>query len=130
MKRSLQLNPDNRPATWEQIEYWRGTHEMAPVETSLGWFHADPLSVSERMKGSIEQFDVLPTLNIDGTLTWKQPGGIYTSLTKAELITAYNEVKTRRAIRASLLHVRAAEFNQMNPTPTVNQLKDLSFWLV
>ena len=129
MKLSLQLNPDNRPATWEQIEHWRDIHERAPIETSLGWFHGDTLSVSERMAGSIESFESLPTLNTDGTLTWKQPGQVTVDLTKPQLIQAYNEVKTNRAIRSSQLHVQAQYFYQSDPIPTVNQLKSINFWL-
>ncbi len=121
-------NKNEEPATWAQIEHWRNTHEMAPVETSQGWFHADPLSISERMGGSIEQFESLPTLNADGTLTWKQPGQTYVDLTKAQLIQAYDEIKTNRAVRSSLLRVQASVFYQMNPSPSVNQLKDMTFW--
>ena len=129
MKRSLQLNPDNRPATWKQIEYWRDIHEASPVNTSFGEFHADALSITERMAGSIEQFDSLPTLNPDGTLRWKQPGQTYVDLTKSELEQVYNEVKTNRAIRGALLHVKAEQFRQQATPPTPAQLADLSFWL-
>jgi len=129
LKRSLQLNPDNRPATWDQIEYWRDAQEVSPIQTSLGYFHADNLSVEIRMKGSIEQFDNLPTLNTDGTLTWKQPGQVYVFLTQAELQQAYNEIKLNGAVRSSLLHLKASQFRQMNPSPTPNQLASINFWL-
>ena len=129
MKRSLQLNPDNKPATWGQIEYWRDAQEVAPIQTSLGYFHADNLSVEIRMKGSIEQFDNLPTLNADNTLTWKQPGQIFTPLTKAQLQQAYNEIKLNGAVRSSMLHLKAVQFIQSSPVPTPNQLSSIDFWL-
>ena len=129
MKRSLQLNPDNRPASWEQIEHWRDAHEVSPIQTSLGYFHADNLSVENRMKGAIEEFDSLPTLNADNTLTWKQPNQVYVALTQAELQQAYGEVKHGVAVRSALLHVKATQFRQMTPTPTPNQLADFSFWI-
>ena len=124
-----QLDPKNQPATWEQIEYWRDVQEVAPIQTSLGYFHADNLSVEIRMKGSIEQFDNLPTLNPDGTLTWKQPGQMYVPLTKVQLQQAYNEIKLNGAVRSSLLHLKASQFRQMNPSPTPNQLASINFWL-
>lgn len=129
MKRSLQLNPDYRPATWEQIEYWRDAHEVCPIQTALGWFHADPHSVENRMKGAIEQFDFLPMLNSDDTLTWKQPEQVRVPLTKAQLQQAYDEIKLNAAVRSSILHFRAEQFNMMDPKPTPAQLADLAFWL-
>ena len=69
MKRSLQINPDNRPASAEQIKDWRDKHESSPVEVTLGSFDCDPLSVL-RMSDAIAQFDMLPTLNPDDTLNW------------------------------------------------------------
>ena len=117
------------PATWAQIEYWRDFQEVAPIETSLGYFHADNLSVEIRMKGSIEQFDSLPTLNPDGTLTWKQPGQIYVTLTQAELQQAYNEIKLNGAVRSATLHVKAAMFRQMITPPTPAQMSALAFWM-
>ena len=129
MKRSLQLNENNRPATWGQIEHWRDVQEVAPLQTSLGYFHADNLSVEIRMKGSIEQFDNLPTLNSDGTLTWKQPEQVYVFLTQAELQQAYNEIKLNGAVRSATLHVKAAMFRQMPTPPTPSELSSLSFWM-
>jgi len=129
LKRSLQLNENNRPASWEQIKQWRDTHELSPVTTTVGTFHADNLSVEQRMKGAIEQFDSLPTLNPDGTLTWKQPGQVYVSLTQAELQQAYNEIKLNGAVRSSLLHLKAAQFIQSSPVPTPSQLSNIDFWL-
>lgn len=127
MKLSLQLNPDNRPATWEQIKQWRDTHEIAPVDTTFGTFDCDERS-DARMSGSIELFDNLPTLQND-KLTWKRADNSFIALTKAELTQVYSEVKASRGARGALLHVKAEQFRQMNPTPTPAQLADLSFWL-
>lgn len=127
MKRSLQLNPDNRPASWEQIKHWRDTHETAPVTTSFGVFDCDERS-DARMAGSIELFDSLPTLQ-EGKLTWKRADNTFIQLTKVELEQVYAEVKTNRAARGAILHVKAEQFRQISPAPTPAQLADLSFWL-
>lgn len=127
MKRSMQLNPDNRPATWEQIKHWRDTHEIAPVDTASGTFDCDERS-DARMAGSIELFDNLPTLQ-GGKLTWKRGDNSFVQLTKAELTQVYAEVKMNRAARGAVLHVKAEQFRQMDPAPTPAQLSDLSFWL-
>lgn len=127
MKRSFQLNPDNRPATWAQIREWRDTHEISPVPTSFGVFDADERSEA-RMAGSIEQFDNLPTLQA-GKLTWKRADNSYLPVTKAELEQIYAEVQTNRAVRGAVLHVKAEQFNFMDPKPTPAQLSDLSYWL-
>lgn len=128
MKRSLQLNPDNRPATWEKVRDWRDWHEVAPVITSFGDFDADERSEA-RMAGSIEQFDNLPTLGQDGKLAWKRADNSFIALTKADLQTVYAELKANRAARGAVLHARAEEFRQMGPMPTAAQLADLSYWL-
>jgi hypothetical protein len=127
LKRSLQLNPDHRPASWEQIKHWRDTHETAPVTTSFGVFDCDERS-DARMAGSIELFDSLPTLQ-EGKLTWKRADNTFIQLTKVELEQVYAEVKTNRAARGAILHVKAEQFRQMSPAPTPAQLADLSFWL-
>lgn len=127
MKRSLQLNPDNRPADWTQIRDWRDRHEVAPISTTFGNFDCDERS-DARMSGSIELFDNLPTVQA-GKLTWKRGDNSFIQLTKVELEQVYAEVKLNRAARGALLHVRAEQFKQMDPTPTPAQLSDLSFWL-
>lgn len=128
MKRTLQLNPDNRPATWVQIRDWRETHKRAPVTTSMGVFDADEIA-DLNFQGMIEQFDHLPTLDEQNRLTWKRADNSYYPLTKTELQQVYNEVKTNRAIRGALIHVQAEVFNTMDPKPTVKQLSDMGFWL-
>lgn len=120
--------PKEPAATWEHIRQWRDTHEVASVTTTFGTFDADPRSEA-RMAGSIEEFDSLPTLNAEGRLTWKRADNSYLPLTKAELQQVYDEMKTNRAQRGAVLHVRAEALNAMDPKPTVTQLKDLTFWL-
>lgn len=128
MKRSLQLNPDNRPADWEQIKYWRDTHEVAPVDTTFGTFDMDERS-DARMKGCIEEFDSLPTLDSSNKLTWKRADNSYIALSKTELQDVYAQAKLNRATRGAVLHVKAEQFKQMDPAPTPAKLADLSFWL-
>ena len=127
MKRSLQLNPDNRPATWEQIKHWRDTHEVAPVATTFGMFDADERS-DARMAGSISQFNNLPTLQ-NGKLTWKRADNSYIALTETELQQVYAEVQANRAARGAVLHVKAEQYRQMATPPTPAQLADISFWM-
>lgn len=128
MKRSLQLNPDNQPAAWAQIRDWRETHKRAPVDTTMGTFDADE-AADQNFQGMIEEFDYLPTLDAQGRLTWKRADNSFIPLTKAELQQVYAEIKTNRAVRGAVLHVKAEQFRQMDPAPTPAQLSDLSFWL-
>lgn len=128
MKRSLQLNPKHRPATWEQIRGWRDRHEIAPVATSYGTFDCDERSEA-RMAGSIELFDSLPTVDAQGRLTWKRADNSYLPVTRPELQAVFAELKTARAQRGAILHVKAEQFNAMDPKPTIAQLETLSFWL-
>lgn len=127
MKRSLQLNPDHRPATWAQVKHWRDTHEIAPVSTTFGLFDCDERSEA-RLVQALEEFVHLTTV-MDGKLTWKRADNTPVALTQTELSQAYAEVKRGRAVRAAQLHAKAEAFRQMNPPPTVTQLKVLDFWL-
>ena len=127
MKRSFQLNPDNRPATWAQIKHWRDTHETAPVNTSFGLFDADERSDS-RMRQAIELFDSLPTVT-DGLLTWKRADNTLVDLSLPELQQVYQEVRIGRASRAALLHRQAEVFRQQANPPTPAELSRLETWL-
>ena len=127
MKRSLQLNPDNRPATWIQIRDWREKHKRAPVDTSLGSFDADD-AADQNFQGMVDQFDNLPTLQA-GKLTWKRADNSFIPLTKAELQQVYAEIKTARATRGAVLHVSAELFQQMATPPTPAQLSNINFWI-
>ena len=128
MKRSLKLNPDNKPATTSQIKAWRDKHESSPVEVTLGSFDCDPLSVL-RMSDAIAQFDMIPTLNPDDTLNWILGDNSVLPMTKADLISTLAEIKTTRAVRSATLHVKAFLFKQQPIRPTPAQLANLSFWM-
>ena len=128
MKRSLQLNPDNRPATWGQIRDWREAHKRAPVDTTFGTFDADE-HADLNFQGMISEFDNLTTLDAQGKLAWKRADNSFIPLSKPDLEQVYAEVKTGRAVRGALLHVQAEMFYQMSPSPTPAQLSSLDFWL-
>jgi hypothetical protein len=128
LKRSLQLNPDNKPATTSQIKAWRNTHEASPVTTTLGSFDCDMLS-EKRMQDAIDEFDNLTTLNSNGTLNWVLGDNSVVSFTKAQLQSTIIEVVTERAMRSASLHVKAFMFKTQEVTPTPAQLADINFWL-
>lgn len=126
MKRSLQLNPDNRPSTWEQVKEWRSFHEEAPILTSYGLMHADPVSVDQRMRGAIDFFDSVSNENL---IVWKQPSNTTVTLTLPQLKEVYDEVRTSVAVRRHALHKASTAFRAMAEIPCVNKLKDINFWL-
>jgi len=121
------MNPDNQPATWEQVKYWRDLHEVAPVNTSFGLFDADSRS-DLRMANSISQFAELPTV-VEGKLPWKRADNTYVLLSCTELEQVFEEVKKFRSIRGALLHEKAEQLRVHEPYPTPNQLKSIDFWL-
>lgn len=128
MKRFLQLNPDNRPAEWDDIKFWRDIHEIAPVDTSFGVFDSDERS-DARMAGSIKHFETLPTLTADNKLVWKKADNSKIALTKTELEQVYDEIQTKRASRGAILHIKAEQFLQTSPIPDKSFLKILDNWL-
>lgn len=127
MKRSLQLNPDHRPATWEQIRDLRDAHELSPVTTTYGTFDADE-KAEYRLTQAISTFDSLPTVQ-NGKLGWKLADNTLVQLSLAELQDVYQQLRTNRAIRAAVLHAKAEQFRVADPAPTPAQLKQLDFWL-
>jgi len=128
LKRSLQLNPNNRPATWEQIKQWRDIHEVAPIETSYGVFDCDERA-DKRLQEQLDLFDHLTTLNPDGSLNWKLADNTWQSFNKEALADAYNQIRVKRAKRAGVLHAKAAEFEAMGVKPLVKELQVLNYWL-
>ena len=128
MKRSLKLNPDNRPATIKQIKTWRDFHETAPVGTTYGLMDCDE-KADKRLAEQVEFFDHLSAFNEDGTLSWKMGDNSWRPFTHTELADAYQQVRVNRAKRTGMLHLKAAEFESMDPRPTVNELKKLDRWL-
>lgn len=127
MKRSLQLNPDNQPATWTQIRDARDAHELSPVATTYGTFDADE-KAEYRLTQAIDTFGSLPTVQ-NGKLGWKLADNTHVQLSLAELQDVYQQLQTNRAIRAAVLHARAEQFRVADPAPTPAQLKQLDFWL-
>jgi len=128
LKRSLQINPANKPGTWSDIRYWREHHKRSPTIVAQGVFDIDE-AASENFKGMIEEFDSLPTLNAESKLTWKRADNSYIALSKSELAAVYSELKTARAVRGAVLHVKAEQFRFMPTIPTPAQLSDISFWM-
>lgn len=127
MERTLQLNPLNKAALWDDIKSKRDEFEQSPISTvSFGDFDADEISVL-RMKDAVEQFDVLPTL-VDSKLTWKRADNSLIQLTKAELNSVYEEIKQKRSIRSAMLHVKAEEFRLSLSAPTKKEINEISFW--
>lgn len=124
MKRTLQLNPDNRPATWEQIKECRDAFEQTPLTTTYGTFDADEKSM-KRMELALESFGSLPTLQA-GRLTWKLADNSLLPLTEMELQDVYSQIKTGIATRAALLHVQAEIF-AASP-PSLKTIKDPANW--
>ena len=128
MKLSLQINPDNQPASEEQIKEWRDFHEVSPVNTTYGLFDSDQKS-DERMARSIRNWQHLQTLNEQGELLWKRGDNSILPVTQLMLEQIYGEVDIARTARASVLHYKAAVFAAQDPRPTVKQLKDINFWM-
>jgi len=120
------LNPDSQPATWVDIRQWREKHKRAPIELTMGIFDADE-DANENFKGMIEEFDSLPTLDSENRLTWKRADNSYIAMSKTELQSVYSELKTARAVRGAVLHVKAEQFN-FNP-PNLGLLSNLAFWM-
>lgn len=127
MKRNFQINPDNNPATWEQIRDWRDAHELSPVTTTFGIFDADE-KAEYRLTQAIDTFGSLPTVQ-NGKLGWKLADNTVIPLSLSELEDVHEQIKTNRAIRAAVLHAKAEQFRVADPAPTPAQLKQLDFWL-
>jgi len=128
LKRTLQLNPANKPSAWTDIKHWREAHKRAPVVTVSGTFDADDQSDKNFIE-MIETFTSLTTLDTDERLTWKRADNSYIALSKPELEAVYSELRRERAVRGAILHVKAEQFNAMSPTPTPAQLSDITFWM-
>jgi len=128
LKRSLKLNPNNKPAAAAQIKAWRDKHEASPVATTLGSFDCDILS-EKRMQDAVDEFHNLTTRNSDGTLNWVRGDNSVVALTQPELQSIITEAVKKRAVRSALLHVKAFMFKAQEVKPTPTQLADIDFWL-
>lgn len=120
MKRFIQLNPDLKAATWEDIKAKRDELEQSPVTTPLGEFDADQKSLM-RMDSAIAAFDSLPTL-LDGKLGWKRANNTIVWLTKAEL----ESIRVAIAVRAATLHYQAGVIEA--GSYKVNEINSSSLW--
>lgn len=112
MRVSLQLNPDLKPATSEEIKAIRDLLELSPVNSGGLVFDANEKAIM-RMERALANFVSLPTLLADGRLYWKMADNSITAITKAQLEDALRDI----AIRAAKLHVHAAQLQlQANTT--------------
>lgn len=124
-QRSIQINPLNKPASWEVIRDRRNEIELLPITLSDGRTFDYDKDAMDRFERAIEQFDFLPTLT-NNTLGWKLFDNSIQFFTKAELTAVRDELKQKQAIRAALIFVRAEELAALNVT--VGQVQDLTTW--
>ncbi len=109
---SLQLNPDFRPATSEDIKAIRDSLELSPINSGGLVFDANEKAIM-RMGRALANFTSLPTLLEDGRLYWKMADNSFTSITKSQLEDVLRDI----TVRAALLHAHAAQLQlQANTT--------------
>ena len=127
MKLSLQINPLNKSASWEDIKALRDKFEQAPIEvTPYGLVQVDSLSES-RMREAMMYFDDLPK-NEQGGIYWKMADNTLVSLSQTDLTEMLAECLRLRAVRAAHLHARA-ELYRVFP-PLLRDIQDIQSWLV
>lgn len=124
--RQIQLNPDLKPATWEQIKYYRDTFELEPITLDDGrtFDYDDP--AMKRMLRATNNWAALDK-EPDGTLGWKLHDNTITYVTLVELQTILTELDLKQAQRASKLHKQAEIFNATGAL--LGTVKVLSNWL-
>lgn len=127
MKRSLQLNPLNKPATWDDIRHQRDQREQASLSVNGLLVDANEISV-KRIELAIEQFDDLPTLDDQGRLTWKMADNSLVPLYLPELRDLLAGIKRGLAIRAARLHVIAEQLRAQLPDVTKGIVEDDATW--
>jgi hypothetical protein len=120
-KRSLQLNPLLKAATWEDIKAKRNELEQSPISTPYGVFDADRDSVI-RIGEALSSFHGLPTL-VDGTLGWKRADNIVVMLSFVELLAVRQAITNRAAI----LFAQAEVLKAGGPYQ-VKDLDNLALW--
>lgn len=121
MKRSLQVNPLNKPATWADIKSKREELKRIPIATSIGAIDVDDVSFLN-ITTAISSFSAIsdPQTN---TITWKLADNSFVNVTQAEL----QEVVTAVAVRANTIHTKAEEINATGGY-LVGELNDLAVW--
>ena len=128
MQLSLQVNPKNVQASWDQIRNKRDEIRISPITLNDGrTFDSDEDSF-RLFYDSIDEFEHLPSEGLDenGKLPWKMSNNLYTPCTKADLQAIVAELKTKRAVRAAVLQVRAEVLKVTGCT--VGDLEELTTW--
>ena len=120
MKRSLNINPLKKTATWEQIKAKREELKRSPITTSKGAFDVDDVSF-QNISTAIGSFSALSSA-AGGSLSWKLEDNTLVVVNQADL----ENVRDAVAIRANTIHTHA-EIIAQNP-PTVAELNDLDLW--
>lgn len=120
MKRSININPDNFTATWDQIKAKREALKRSPITTSKGVFDVDDVSF-QNISTAIGSFSALSNA-AGGSLNWKLEDNSAAVVSLSDL----EEVRDSVAIRANTLHYYA-ELIAQNP-PKVYELNSLSLW--
>jgi hypothetical protein len=120
LKRSININPLKKTATWEQIKAKREELKRSPITTSKGAFDVDDVSF-QNISTAIGSFDALSDA-AGGALGWKLADNSLVEVSLIDLEAVRNAV----AVRANTIHTHA-EMIAANP-PTVGELGDLSLW--
>lgn len=125
MKRSLQLNPLNMIATWEQIKAKRNEIELMPISLADGRVFDYDKDAMDRFDRAINSFDSLPTL-VNGELAWKLYDNTLEYMTKAELTAVRDELVSKQAIRTATIFQQAELLNAQGKT--LSEVNDLTNW--
>ena len=127
MKRTLALNPDNKPATLSDIKKYRDIHEEAEILTEWGYIDADFLSLN-RLGNASANFTALPNLDM-GRVKWTFADNTTVFFYENELVDLYNYVSQESVLRSALLHEKYNYFKTLATYPTLSQIKSIDFWL-
>lgn len=121
MNRTLQLNPMNKVATWDDIKAKRDSLETSPITITEGVFDADRDALL-RIDSALSAFDVLPTLDVNNKLGWKTFDNQVVLLDKTQLQYLREEI----AKRAALLHFNAGVI--VSGSHLVKDLDNTELW--
>jgi hypothetical protein len=127
-QRSIQNNPDNRAAQWDDIRDIRNVLRESPITLDDGrTFDADKDSFI-LFNDAIADFAFIDPedLDVDGKLPWKMTNNSYTPCTQQDLIAIMTELRRKRTKRAARLQ-KQAEIFALNP-PSVKDLKNPQNW--
>ncbi len=117
---------DGLLVNWEDIKNYRNIFEQVPVQTSYGDIDVDAIAM-ERLAIAIKQYLFLPTLQ-NGKLAWKMADNSIQLFNQVELSDLYEQADKARSVRAACLHVKAEQFNAMDPAPTIDFISKLNNW--